>query len=108
MSALFENGRIVDLILVIVAAEVALALLLGGRLASERRRSLLVYLASGAALLAALRLALVDAWWGWIAAALLLALAFHLVALRQCLQAPLPAPPRAGEVGPSPLDERSR
>ena len=77
MEALFSSGRIADLILGLLVLEVV-ALSVVGR---QRRLGLLAVAAptllSGAALLLALRGALVDAWWGWIAAALLLGLFAH-------------------------------
>ncbi len=71
MSDLFASGRVVDLVLVLVAVEAAL-------LAWHCRRSgrgvpvaeLLACLAAGACLLLALRAALVGASWVWTAAAL--------------------------------------
>jgi hypothetical protein len=80
MDALFASGRVVDLILLMVAAEV-LAVVgwhrwtgRGGLALGE----LICLLLPGVFLLAALRGALVGAWWGWIAAWLLAALAAHL------------------------------
>lgn len=79
MEALFASGRVVDLILLMVAAEVLCVLVWrqwarrGGLAPAELIRLLL----PGVCLLAALRGALVGAWWGWIAAWLLAALAAH-------------------------------
>lgn len=83
MSGLFASGRVVDLVLALVAAEAAL-------LAWHRRRTgrgvpvaeLLAFLGAGACLLLALRAALVGASWVWVAAALAGAGAAHLVDLR--------------------------
>lgn len=84
MERLFHSGRVVDLILLLVLLEAVL-------LALYRRRSgrgpafrrLLPNLLSGAALLLAVRLALVQSQWTWVATALLLALVAHLADLRQ-------------------------
>lgn len=79
MGALFASGRIVDLILLLVLLE-ALALAAWAR----RSRSgpglagLLPNLLAGAFLLLALRAALADAAWPWIAAALAGGLVAHL------------------------------
>jgi hypothetical protein len=78
MSALFASGRIVDLILGLVVLEAAL---LAGWHARTGRgippAALAGTLGAGAGLLLALRAALVGAWWGWVAAALLAALLAH-------------------------------
>jgi len=83
MSGLFESGRVVDLVLVLVVAEAAL-------LVWHRRRSgrgvpvaqALAFLAAGACLMLALRAALVDASWEWVAAPMAAAGAAHLLDLR--------------------------
>jgi hypothetical protein len=83
MTALFASGHIVDLILLLVLLEAVV-------LAVWHRRTglgiapaaLAGILSAGAALLLALRAALVGAWWGWIAAPLLVALLAHLFDLR--------------------------
>jgi hypothetical protein len=83
MSALFASGRIVDLILALVVMEAIL-------LAVWHRRTgrgvapaaFAATLCSGAALLLAVRAALVGAWWGWVALPLLAALLAHLFDLR--------------------------
>jgi len=78
VSELFASGRVVDLILVLVAAE---ALLLwwrhrrGGR--APDPGDVASNLAAGVCLLLALRGALVGAWWGWIALCLSSALLAH-------------------------------
>jgi hypothetical protein len=82
MAELFASGYIIDLILGLVVLEVL-------ALALWRRRfgtgpalgGLAANLASGGFLLLAVRAALVDAWWGWIALALLGSLVAHLVDL---------------------------
>ena len=70
MDRLFASGRIVDLILALVALEAL------GLLAYHRRTGrgpapadALSNLLSGACLMLALRGALVGAWWGWVRAA---------------------------------------
>ena len=84
MADLFHSGRIVDLILLLVLVEAAL---LGWRHRHTGQgpslRALLPNLVSGAALLAAVRLALVQSEWLWVAAALLFALMAHLADLHQ-------------------------
>ena len=68
MSGLFASGRIVDLILALTVLEWLL-------LTAYRRRTgrgpapapLLANLLAGICLLLAVRAALVDAWWGWLA-----------------------------------------
>ncbi len=85
MADLFTNGRIVDVILVIVALE-ALALL-GWRLRRGHGPSpaaLIANLASGASLMLALRAALTQAGWELVAGLLLVSLAAHLADL--CLR----------------------
>jgi hypothetical protein len=84
LAELFHSGRIVDLILLLVLVE---AVLLAWRRQLTGRgpslRALLPNLLSGAALLAAVRLALVNAAWLWVATALLFALLAHLADLHQ-------------------------
>jgi hypothetical protein len=90
MAELFASGRVVDLILALVALEAAL-LALRRRLAQRGPSvmSLLPNLLSGAFLLIALRTALTHSWWGWIALCVLAALAAHLIDLNSRLaQAP--------------------
>jgi hypothetical protein len=82
MAELFASGHIIDLILVMVAVEVA-------ALALWRRWSgtgpglggLAANLTSGACLLLAVRAALVDAAWEWVAVALLGSLLAHVADL---------------------------
>lgn len=79
MAELFASGRIIDVILALVALE-ALALL-AWRVRRGRGPSvamLLSNLASGAALMVAVRAALTDAHWTIIASCLLAALGAHL------------------------------
>ena len=82
MSALFDSGRIIDLILALVALETLLLLGIhirrGGGIAP---RALLANLLAGACLLLALRGALTGADWIWPALFLLLALPAHLIDL---------------------------
>lgn len=88
MAALFESGRIVDLILALMileaAALVALARAFPGRI---RLAGLLFNLAAGACLLLALRAVLNDAGWPVAGAWLALALVAHLADLNQRLRA---------------------
>jgi hypothetical protein len=82
VADLFASGRIVDLILALMAAEAVV-------LAVHYRRTgrgvplpdLAVNLAAGAGLLLALRAALTGAGWAWTAGWLTLALAAHLADL---------------------------
>jgi hypothetical protein len=73
MEALFASGRIVDLILLGVAVEAGLLILMRNRLGG-RAAPLLATLASGAALMLALRAGLIGAPWpavaGWLLAGL--------------------------------------
>jgi fatty acid desaturase len=84
MLSLFASGRIVDIVLAVTAAE-AIALL------AYRRRTgrglpppdLVGVLVPGVCLMLALRAALVDAWWGWIALWLVAAFVSHVNDLRR-------------------------
>jgi hypothetical protein len=83
VSALFETGRIVDLLLALVILESAV--LWAYRRASGRgvpTSALIANLASGACLLLALRAALSGAGWEWVAFWLAAALVAHLIDLR--------------------------
>lgn len=80
MSDLFATGRIVDLILALVALE-ALALMALGRRRGVAVLDVVAALAPGVALMLALRAALTDAWWGWVAAWLGASLIAHLADL---------------------------
>lgn len=79
MAAWFSSGRIIDVILVLVALEAFLLLVL--RLRTGRGPAplpLLYNLAAGAALMLALRTALVGADWQIVAFWMLMSLAAHL------------------------------
>lgn len=82
MAELFETGRVVDLILAVVALE---ALVLGGFAMRRRLRApiagLLLNLAAGGSLLLALRAVLTDAPWPVAGAWLALALFAHVADL---------------------------
>ncbi len=83
MTALFMNGRVIDLILALVLAEASGLLLLRrvtGRGVSPS--ALLANLAAGAFLLAALRCGLSGAGAAWVGLCLALALVAHLADLR--------------------------
>jgi hypothetical protein len=83
MEQLFASGRIVDLILALMIAEyIGLWLYLGRSVVALR---LAGYLASGAFLLLALRVALTDGGWIWIAVFLAASFAVHLLDLRRRL-----------------------
>ena len=84
MSDLFANGRVVDLILALVAIEAIL--LAWFRRATGRGVSpgdLLWNLLAGCCLLLALRSALIGAAWPWIALPLSMAFVAHLADLRR-------------------------
>lgn len=83
MDTLFATGRIVDLIVAATLLEaIAVLLWLRRRRGVAHHADLFANLAAGLFLLAALRAALTDAAWQWIALSLLAALAAHLAALR--------------------------
>lgn len=82
MAEMFVSGRIVDVILVLVAAEALVLLAVRARWGrGPAPGALLTNLASGAALMLALRAALTGAAWPGIAACLIVALAAHLADL---------------------------
>jgi hypothetical protein len=76
------SGRIVDIVLLLLALE-ALAVIAWRQRARRNTLApeLLGWLLSGAFLLLALRAALTDAWWGWIALFLAAAGVAHAVEL---------------------------
>jgi hypothetical protein len=78
MNWLFTSGRIIDIILGLVAIEAAILLIwrraTGGGISPA---NLLSNLAAGSFLLLSVRLALAGAWWGWIGLSLLAALLAH-------------------------------
>ncbi len=79
MDDLFQSGRVVDLILGLMALElVALVIWRATGRAAPGVADVLPYLLSGAALLLALRLSLTGRAWPLIALALLAAFAAHL------------------------------
>ncbi len=82
MESFFRSGHAADLILLVLALE-ALALWLWRRQrgAGPDSRAILGLVLPGVALVVALRLALTDAWWGWIGLALAAAFAAHLLDL---------------------------
>ncbi len=83
MADLFASGRIIDIVIGLVAFE-ALAFAIW-RASSGRGPHLLPFLSnllSGAFLMIALRNALVGALWPWIAACLLAAFSAHIIDLR--------------------------
>jgi hypothetical protein len=79
LASLFQQGRIVDLILVFMTVEITALILIRirGR-AVFRPLGLLVNAGAGAALLLSLRGALVGSRWQGVAPWLMLALVFHL------------------------------
>ena len=82
MAELFASGRIIDLILLGIIAEVALLPALLRRLGSSLTLlDLLPNIVAGACLMLAVRLSLTQSAWFTIALALLLALAAHVFEL---------------------------
>lgn len=81
MSDWFENGRAIDLVLVVLAIEALAIALLGG----PKRALLLGALLPGLFLLLALRAALVGAPWQLVALLLAASLPAHLLDLRRRL-----------------------
>ncbi len=76
MAALFGSGRIIDLILIFILVE---CVLLGiWKREGLRLADLLPNILSGAALMLAVRFALVESRWEWVALSLLGALLAHL------------------------------
>jgi len=78
MAALFQSGRIADLILAFTAIELS-CLFIYRRLTGHgvAPLELLINLSSGVFLLLALRCALIGAWWGWIGLCLFGSLLAH-------------------------------
>jgi hypothetical protein len=91
LGALLANGRIADIVLAVMIAE-AVALLLASRFGriGMSCSQVAAALLPGFFIVLALRAALVQANWSWIALALLGALVAHLVDMRQRLRSPLP------------------
>lgn len=82
MSALFESGRIADLVLAVLVLEGLLLFLVRARTgAGPDPWALLPFLVAGGFLALALRAALVGASWSWLAAALVGAFLAHAVDL---------------------------
>ena len=82
MSALFANGHIVDLILALMLLEAVALMVLRARTGHGLPTSqVLVTLLSGAALMLALRAALVGMNWAVVAACLFAGLVLHLLDL---------------------------
>lgn len=89
MAEWFGSGRIVDVLLILVMLEIAVIGVVRHRTgAGVATLPLLINVGSGASLMLALRLALVDAAWHWMGACLLAALAFHVADLAQRWSAP--------------------
>jgi hypothetical protein len=79
LAELFQSGRVVDLILLLMLVELlALAAWRASGRVAPAVADVLPYLLSGAALLLALRVALTDGPWPLVALALLFAFAAHL------------------------------
>ncbi len=83
MAEMFTSGRVVDLLLAVVAIEVVIILLLRRLFRKDIAMSgILAAMLPGVLLLLALRAALLQTHWVWIASFLLLAFAAHLADLR--------------------------
>ena len=79
MAAFFSNGHVADLVLAVLAAEAVLLLAWHCRTGQGLRpRAVLGLALPGVALVLALRFALTDAGWEWVALALVGAFAAHL------------------------------
>jgi hypothetical protein len=86
LAELFQDGAIVDLILVVVAVEAVALLLLRRWRKGPAVQDWLPNLLSGAALLVALRLSMTQATWIWVAAALAFSLIAHVSDLAKRFQ----------------------
>jgi hypothetical protein len=82
MAELLLSGRLIDIILLLVALEIVFLHSLRSR-GAPALATLLPNLLAGACLLLALRLALGQASWVWLALALAASLVAHLLDLRQ-------------------------
>jgi hypothetical protein len=87
MAELLLSGRLIDIILLLVALEIFLLRSLRSR-GAPPVVALLPNLLAGACLLLALRLALGQASWVWLALALVASLVAHLMDLRQRWRSP--------------------
>ncbi|MEM7611332.1 MAG: hypothetical protein AAF270_06625 [Pseudomonadota bacterium] len=78
LTDLIQSGRIVDIMLVVVAIEVAV-LLAYRKVTGKGLRplALLLNIGAGGSLMVALKLVFIDAGWQWVAVALISALVFH-------------------------------
>jgi hypothetical protein len=87
LAELFQDGIIVDLILIVVAVEaVALLFLRRGLHKGPAVRDWLPNLLSGTALLVALRLSMAQAAWTWVAVALAFSLVAHVTDMARRFQ----------------------
>ena len=84
LQDLILSGRIVDLMLAFIVIEIiAIMALRRARGGAIPTAPLLINIGAGASIMLALRAALTDAGWPWIAAFLLASLFFHVADLRQ-------------------------
>ncbi len=84
MDQLFASGRIIDLLLILVIGEFVIFVLY--QRINQRGigiSGITANLISGAFLLVAVRLALVQAWWAWIACCLLISFLAHILDMTQ-------------------------
>ena len=80
MQSLFESGRVADIVLLVMALE-AIAIVTFLRPSRFNLFALIGNLVGGAALVVALRLALTGGPWPWMAIALVVSMAGHVVDL---------------------------
>jgi hypothetical protein len=81
MQELVTSGRIVDIVMLVMVAELALLMWLSRRLSGKgfRPAAIIANIAAGGALVMSLRLALTGTTWGWIAACLVAAFLAHAI-----------------------------
>lgn len=87
MATLFTSGLIADVILIILVLEVA-GIVLYARVYADKvlLQKIIFTLFSGICFALALRFAITEAWWGWMALALTGAGLAHMIDLIRCLQ----------------------
>jgi predicted permease len=95
MQALFESGRIIDLILVVFAIEAIVAVVWLRRI-GRVTAGLFASLAAGVCLLLGIRAALMGLSWPWVALWIGLSLPFHLADLVSRWRMPTPQPGPGG------------
>jgi hypothetical protein len=89
MSQFISSGRIIDLVLLLVALEIAVLLLYRpGREKSSSTADVLAHLWAAAGLLSAAHLLIAHSWWVYVGLALSAALIAHILALRARWRSP--------------------